>query len=530
MTDPSERLRELGADATFDKRFELVREAGAGGMGQVFEAVDRDSGRRLAVKVLATHGFSETERFTAEAEILEGLSHPRIVAYVAHGVTSRGEPYLAMEWLEGETLAQRLTGTQLAIEEVLAIAHQLGEALVYAHAAGIVHRDLKPSNIMLVGGRTADVRLVDFGVAKTLSRDLTHTGQMIGTPGYMAPEQALGRGEIDGRADLFALGCTLYEALGQRSPFPGEEVMHVLAKLLLHEPTAIDQVRADTPPRLANLIAALLAKDPEARLDDAATVVTETAAMQRAIAGDDRAALAARPILVEGASVGSRETPTVASTPASRARRRRWWIPAIAVTTLALGTVTVVLATRASTPEPKGVCTAELRTGCQARCDDGDGDACYLYGEALVLALGVPRDSEKGVALLVRGCELDSGKACTKAGGRILELVDQGTQRPGVTVAEAERLLTRGCERETPSSCRRLGQEFLGPDGHFARDDHAAYRHLTRACVANDQAACWKLYDLQQRGVGTPDERARAGAAIDAACAAGARHSACTRR
>ena len=530
MTDPSDRLRELGADATFDKRFELVREAGAGGMGQVFEAIDRDSKRRLAVKVLATSGFGETQRFTAEAEILEGLTHPRIVAYVAHGVTGRGEPYLAMEWLEGETLAQRLTGTPLAIEEVLAIAHQLGEALVYAHAAGIVHRDLKPSNIMLVGGRTSDVRLVDFGVAKTLSRDLTHTGQMIGTPGYMAPEQALGRGKIDGRADLFALGCTLYEALAQTSPFPGEEVMHVLAKLLLHEPVAIDQVRTDTPPRFANLIAALLAKDPESRLDDAATVVDETAAMQRALADGDRTALAERPVLVEGAVVASREAPTVAATPAARPRARRWWVPAIAAATLALGTVAVVLATRTSTTARKGVCTAELRKGCEALCTDGDGDACYYYGEALVIGLGVPVDSEKGVALLLRGCELESGKACTKAGSRILELVDQGTKLPGVTVAEAERILTRGCERNTATSCRRLGQEYLAPNGHFAHDEHAAYRHLTTACVANDQPSCWKLYDLQQRGVGTPDERARAGAAIDAACAAGARHSACRNR
>ncbi|MEO7092995.1 MAG: protein kinase, partial [Polyangiales bacterium] len=517
MTAPSDRLRELGAYATFDKRFELVREAGAGGMGQVFEAIDRDSGRRLAVKVLATRGFTETARFTAEAEILEGLTHPRIVAYVAHGVTGGGEPYLAMEWLEGETLAQRLTGAPLSISEVIAIAHQLGEALVYAHAAGIVHRDLKPSNVMLVGGRTEDVRLVDFGVAKTLSRDLTYTGQMIGTPGYMAPEQALGRGTIDGRADLFALGATLYETLANTNPFPGEEVMHVLAKLLLHEPTPIEQVRAETPPRLAHLIDALLAKEPEARLADAGTIVAETTEMQRALAAGDTAALAERPVLVAGASAASRDAPTIAATPA--ARRRRWWIPAIAATVV-LGAGALVFAMRTSKPAPKGVCTAELRTGCQERCTDGDGDACYYYGEALVLGLGVPRDSEQGVALLMRGCELASGKSCTKAGTRILELVDQGTQLPGITLTEAERILTRGCEQNTPTSCRRLGVEHLAPDGHFAHDDHAAYRYLTGACVANDQPACWKLYDLQQRGSGTPEERASAGAAIDAACAA----------
>jgi hypothetical protein len=302
--------------------------------------------------------------------------------------------------------------------------------------------------------------------------------------------------------------------------------MHVLAKLLLHEPVSIERARPETPPRFANLIAALLAKEPEARLADAAKLVAETEIIQRALAAGDTALLAERPVLV-AAAIG--DAPTLAATPSARARGRRWLIPAIAAATLALGVTAVVLATRTPASARKGVCKADLRTGCEALCTDGDGDACYLYGEALVIGLGVPRDSEKGVSLLFRGCELASGKACTKAGARVIELVDKGEKLPGVTVAEAERILKRGCELESASTCRRLGTEYLGPSGHFAHDDHAAYDGLSRACELHDSPACWKLVDLQQLGRGTPEERARAGAAIDAMCAAGGRHPACRR-
>lgn len=519
--EPSDRLRALVADATFDKRFELVRAAGVGGMGQVFEAIERGSGRRLAVKVLANPGAAECERFTAEAEILESLAHPRIVGYVGHGVTGRGEPYLAMEWLDGETLAQRLTREPLSIADVLAVAHQLGDALVCAHAAGVVHRDLKPSNVMLVGGGTDDVRLVDFGVAKTLARDLTHTGQLIGTPGYMAPEQALGHSAIDGRADLFALGCMVYEALAQASPFPGEEVMHVLAKLLLHDPAPVESLRIDTPPRLANLISSLLAKDPTARMDNAMDVVAELTLIERALTSGDDTALSLRPVLVANGALA----PTLAAAPPAR-KGRPWLGPALLVGGLVVaGGVALAVATRTRAPE--GVCTVQLRVGCQARCAGGDGDACYYYGDALIVGLGVPKDPATGVTALLRGCELESGKACTKAGAAILELVDHGSTLPGVTLAKAEEVLVAGCMRDSASTCRRLGAEHLAPGGHFEKDDHAAYQALTRGCELTDQPACWKLVDLQTEGRGTSEERARAGAAIDAACAAGARHPAC---
>ncbi len=520
--EPDGPLRSVLADPTFDRRFELLREAGSGGMGQVYEARDRETGRRLAIKVLANPGADGTARFTAEAEILEGLSHPRIVAYVAHGVTGRGDPYLAMEWVDGETLAHRLAREPLSVPDVLAIAHQLADALVFAHAAGIIHRDVKPSNIILVGGRPDDLRLADFGIAKTAARDLTHTGQLVGTPGYMAPEQALGRQAIDGRADLFALGCVLYESLARTSPFSGEEVMQILAKLLLHEPAPIESLRPEIPARLANLVTSLLGKDLSARMDRAADVVAEVALIEEALAAGDEAALAARPVLVPGGALA----PTLAAAPARGRSRRWWWAAGIATLAAAAGVIAFVLQREDA---PEAPCSAQLRAGRQARGERGDGEACYYHGDALLRGLAGPPEPAAGITALLRGCERESGKACTKAGAAILELGDRGRAPPGLTVADAQAVLERGCARDSASTCRRLGIEHLGPDGHFTKDDHAAFAALSRACELADQPACWKLADLQTEGRGTPAERARAGAAIDAACAAGARHAACRR-
>ncbi len=390
---------------------------------------------------------------------------------------------------------------------------------------------------MLVGGEIGGVRLLDFGVARGGDRDLTHTGQMLGTPGYMAPEQALGRRGIDGRADLFGLGCTLYEAVTGQAPFPGDEVMAVLASLLLHEPTPVEVLRPETPARLVNLIASLLAKEVDARLADAATVVAEARALAAARAIDDRQALAARPTLV---LAHASAVATVAHRPG---RRRRWQLGAAVVGAGGVAAIAALAAAggsrgraadamTTSAPGALGalgaLCTIDIRSGCPQRCAAGDGDACYLHGESLATGLGgLGHDPDAAIPLLVRACDLNSGRGCTKAGTRILDAVDQGRNPPGGTLLEAERVLQRGCELRSPSTCRRLGMEHLTPKGHLRPDDDAAFDALNLACELGDHASCWLLVGLRDQGSGSDEARARATRAIAAACARGARNPAC---
>src|SRR5262249_3129846 len=152
------------------------------------------------------------ERFVREIELLAKLSHPGIVRYISHGATTSGELYLVMEWVDGEVLKTRLRREPLTGREAVTLATRVADTLGAPHAHGIVHRDLKPSNLILPGGRIDQVKILDLGIAQRVGHtQLTQTGVAIGTPGYMAPEQARASGDIDARADVFALGCVLFQ-------------------------------------------------------------------------------------------------------------------------------------------------------------------------------------------------------------------------------------------------------------------------------------------------------------------------------
>ncbi|HEX4517798.1 MAG TPA: serine/threonine-protein kinase, partial [Polyangiaceae bacterium] len=250
------------------ERFELVREAGAGGMGVVWEARDRASGERVAVKVLGDRAHDE--RFLREAEVLAALEHDAIVKYIAH---DRG--WLAMEWLDGEDLGQRLERGAMSIDECTALASRVAGAIAVAHAQGIVHRDLKPGNVFLVGGDAARAKVLDFGLARDLtqsSRPLTMVGAVMGSIGFLSPEQARGQPNVDARSDVFSLGCILFECWTGRPAFSGAHAVAVLAKLLVEDAPRVRSVRADAPRALDELVARMLERDPEKRPRDAGAV------------------------------------------------------------------------------------------------------------------------------------------------------------------------------------------------------------------------------------------------------------------
>ncbi|WP_437668833.1 protein kinase domain-containing protein [Sorangium sp. So ce131] len=262
-------------------RFEIVSRVAAGGMGAVYRALDRLSDEDVAVKVLLQdHGATDDERLSREAVVLADLSHPGVVRHVAHGRTPAGAPWLAMEWLEGEDLEQRLRRKPLEIDEAVALVERAAGALGAIHARGIVHRDLKPGNLFLVDRDPARVKLLDFGVARLAAiTRMTQPGVVLGTPAYMAPEQARSGQGVDARADVFALGCVLFECLTGQPAFSGAHLLAVLAKILLEDVPRASALRPEVPPHLDALCARMLAKDPAERPRDGAAVAAELSAM-----------------------------------------------------------------------------------------------------------------------------------------------------------------------------------------------------------------------------------------------------------
>jgi predicted ATPase/Tfp pilus assembly protein PilF len=254
----------MGPGSTVAGRYLVLGLAGEGGMGRVFRAQDLVSNEIVALKVLGEHG--RAERVAVEADALASLDHPGIVRYVGHGTLEDDAPFLAMEWIEGETLGGRLGRTGLTLQETLALAASVASALEYIHARGVVHRDLKPANIMLPTGDVRAAKIVDFGIARlTRGRALTATGLRVGTPYYMAPEQYSHPRLVDGRADVFALGCILFECMTGRRAFEAEDEMAVFARVVLDRPPALRDVRPEIPKALDDFVCGLLCRDRSKR-------------------------------------------------------------------------------------------------------------------------------------------------------------------------------------------------------------------------------------------------------------------------
>jgi hypothetical protein len=261
----------LSVGSILGGKFQLQRLAGTGGMGEVFEARYLDSGDRVAIKVLRALQSDQLVRFEREARLLAEFDHPNIVRYIEHAITPLGQPYLVMEWLDGEDLATRLRNRPLALQEAVTIGRDIAEAMTAAHARGIVHRDLKPGNVFLVRGaflargEFSHSKVLDFGIA-WLSEwtPVTQVGATPGTVGYMAPEQIRRGAELTPAADVFALGCLLFEGLTGRPVFDGS----MTADRRAHPP--LRSQLGEVPAELAELIEQMLAREPDDRPRDGA--------------------------------------------------------------------------------------------------------------------------------------------------------------------------------------------------------------------------------------------------------------------
>lgn len=292
------------------ERFILREVVGVGGISAVHRAIDRRTGNTVALKKLRADRADSRELFEVERAALASLDHPGIVNLLAHGETSEGQPFLAMEWLDGEDLAARLTRGPLTPYEAALLGAQVAGALSAAHSRGIVHRDVKPGNLFLLGGRPDRVKVLDFGIARIPGRSVSTRETLLGTPSYIAPEQARSETDTDARADLFSLGTVLFECLTGSPPFQGEHLMAVLAKVLLEEAPLVSKLCPEAPEALARLVDRLLAKDPGARPQSAGEVA---AALERLTGG-----------MEAGDAAGSDVTKGVRESPRLLVRERRF--------------------------------------------------------------------------------------------------------------------------------------------------------------------------------------------------------------
>jgi len=264
--DPISQLR-----TALSGQYTIDRELGGGGMSRVYVAEETQLRRKVVIKVVSpelAQGLS-IERFEREIQLAASLSQANIVTVLSAGHIN-GLPYFTMPFVDGESLRHRLAQGAFPIAAVVNVVRDVARALSYAHHRGIVHRDIKPDNVLLSAGAAV---VTDFGIAKAISaartqadaENLTQTGTSIGTAAYMAPEQAAGDPSVDHRADIYSLGCMTYELLTGKPPFPRDSLQRVLAAQLTEAPRPVSELRPDTPPALATLVARCLEKDPSRR-------------------------------------------------------------------------------------------------------------------------------------------------------------------------------------------------------------------------------------------------------------------------
>lgn len=270
----------------FGDRYAIVSLLGRGGMSTVYKAHHRYMDKMVAIKLLVVSDIISLKRFQLEAKLASNLAHPNIVTVFDFGVSETGQPYLVMDYLDGKTLSAEVAQNgPMPVERAVPIFTQACDALSYAHKRDVIHRDLKPSNFILIKDESGNdiIKLVDFGIAKVLGGEgedglnLTKTGEVFGSPLYMSPEMCQGK-KLDARADIYSMGCVMYEVLMGRPPFVGSNALETIQKHIHESPPPFLRVTPDlpdVPDQLEHIVFKCLERDPDNRYTDMMTLWTD---------------------------------------------------------------------------------------------------------------------------------------------------------------------------------------------------------------------------------------------------------------
>src|SRR5262245_14616660 len=359
-------------------RYELVEKLGQGGMGAVYRAHDTLLERTVAVKVISAtidQNDELRERFFREARAAGQLSHKNIITIHDLG-EYEGQPYLAMEYLHGQDLLQRMASPQrMSLRRRVEIATEICEGLEYAHSHGIVHRDIKPANIFITD--SGAVKILDFGLARLVTSELTRSNMMMGTVNYMAPEQVRGE-RIDHRADIFSTAVVVYELLSGRRAFDSDSFAATLYKILQEVPEPLQHIDPAIPIELVRIVDRALAKPRDERYQHMSEMLLDLAVFRQQLAGMDSPATGREaptmlrtpsdrpyevtppiplpPVATPAPTMAAQSGPPIsgppASTPPAPTGIRAWLLPATAILALAIAGIAMWKATRSDSPQP----------------------------------------------------------------------------------------------------------------------------------------------------------------------------------